>query len=101
MSITTRLIEGSKDATIKIEGEFNFDLVMDLREAYIEPDLKTWSITVDLTECTYMDSAALGAMLIMKSHLGKPDGDIVIRVTDPYVLKVLEAAHFEIKFTIN
>ena len=101
MSITTRHIEGSKDATIKIEGEFNFDLVMDLREAYIEPDLKTWSITVDLTECTYMDSAALGAMLIMKSHLGKPDGDIVIRVTDPYVLKVLEAAHFEIKFTIK
>ncbi len=101
MPLTTRYIEGSKDATISVQGEFNFDLVMDLRDAYIEPDLKAYNITVDLTDCTYMDSAALGAMLIMKSHLGKPDGDIVIRVTDPYVLKVLEAAHFEIKFTIS
>ena len=101
MSITTHHIEGSKEATIKVQGEFNYDLVMELREAYIEPDLKPYSITVDLTECTYMDSAALGAMLIMKSHLGKPDGDIVIKVKDPYVRKVLEAAHFEIKFKFS
>ena len=101
MSVTTRYIEGSKEARIKVEGEFNFDLVMDLRDAYLDPDLTPYKITVDLTECTYMDSAALGAMLIMKSHLGKADGDIVIQVVDPYVLKVLEAAHFEIKFTIE
>ena len=101
MPITTRHIEGSKQAVIEVQGEFNFDLVMDLREAYLEPDLKPYSVTVDLTECTYMDSAALGAMLIMKSHLGKADGDIVIKVKDPYVLKVLEAAHFEIKFTLS
>ncbi|MBL4622308.1 MAG: STAS domain-containing protein [Immundisolibacteraceae bacterium] len=101
MSITTRVTEEIKEATIKVQGEFNFDLVMDLRDAYIEPDLKSYSITVDLTDCTYMDSAALGAMLIMKSHLGKPDGEIVIKVADPYVRKVLEAAHFEIKFTFS
>lgn len=100
MSISARYVEDLNEATICIDGVLDFDGVMGFREAYGRPEWRTAAFIVDLTGCEYLDSAALGALLLMKSVLAKADGEIVIKTGDSAVGKILAAVHFEKKFTI-
>lgn len=100
MSISARYSEDSNEATICIDGVLDFDGAMEFREAYGRSEWRTAAVTVDLTACQYLDSAALGALLLMKSALAKADGEVVIKTGDSEVSKILAAVHFEKKFTI-
>lgn len=101
MPISTHYNQALNQASICIEEILNFDNVMELRDAYWQQPWKDADIVVDLLGCSYIDSAALGALLLMKSQLEKADGDIVIRASETVVLQALAAAHFEKKFTIE
>ena len=101
MSITTSYDKQSNQATICVNGIFNFDKVMEFRDAY---ELKNWHkvrLTIDLKNCSYLDSAALGALLLMKSQLDKADSEIIIQPGESTVRKVLADVHFEKKFIID
>ena len=100
MAISARYIEESNEAIMCIDGVLDFDGVMEFRDTYGQPEWPTAAVTVDLTDCQYLDSAALGALLLMKSTLAKADGEIVIKIGDSEVVKILAAVHFEKKFTI-
>lgn len=101
MSVNVHPANQSGEVVIEIDGEFNFDKVMDFREAFSSIEDASIRLVVDLTACEYMDSAALGALLILKSQLGKGNSEITLRVRDSLVLKTLKAAHFERKFSIE
>ncbi|HAC34856.1 MAG TPA: anti-sigma factor antagonist [Gammaproteobacteria bacterium] len=101
MSVSVQTSKQSGEVVIEIDGEFNFDKVMDFREAFSSIENVSSNLVVDLTACDYMDSAALGALLILKSQLGKGNLEITLRVRDSLVLKTLKAAHFERKFSIE
>lgn len=101
MPISTHYDQALNQASISVEGILNFDNVMELRDAYWQQPWKDAEVVVDLLRCSYIDSAALGALLLMKSQLGKADGEIVIRASEKVILQALAAAHFEKKFTIE
>ena len=84
--------------TISIRGRFDFSCHQEFRKAYeqIEPCTE---IDVDLSQVDYLDSSALGMMLVLKDEAhGKP-----IRVVGcrPAVKRILDIANFGRIFPIT
>ena len=67
MSVTSTLSSDSKTATLKIEGRFDFSVHRQFREAY-RAETPTAQYLVDLGQVDYMDSAALGMLLLLREH---------------------------------
>ncbi len=101
MSLSVDDNQAPGQATIRVVGSFNYDAVLEFRDAYAQEDWANTKLTVDLGQCDYIDSAALGALLLMKSALDKAEGEVVIRVGHDAVRESLGAVHFEKKFTVE
>jgi len=67
MSVTIN-VSDDKSATIKINGRFDFSLHSDFRKSYKDVELSSGVFTVDLGGTDYLDSSALGMLLLLKEH---------------------------------
>jgi len=101
MNVETELSNDKMTLTIGINGDFNFTLLREFRNAYNNSEgAAAKNIIIDLQNTSTMDSAALGMLLAMHSHL-KLDNDAISIINQNEVIgKVLEITHFEKKFKI-
>ena len=58
--------------TIAITGKFNFDLHREFRNAYIDSPARR-KFVLDLRETDYLDSSALGMILLLREYLNEDD----------------------------
>ena len=95
--------ESSDDSrlTIKIQGRFDFSAHQDFRDAYEKADAKPSSYTVDMGETTYLDSSALGMLLLLRDHAGGENSQVEIVNCNADVRKILTISNFEQLFTIK
>jgi anti-anti-sigma factor len=101
MSVRVELQEDKNQLTLKLSGQFNFSMYNEFRDAYSDEKYKKYNITIDMQDCSMVDSSALGMLLIMKKYMDKGDGEITISNSNEEVMKVLQIVHFEKKFTIK
>ena len=59
------------------------------------------AITIDLSDTTYLDSTALGLLLLLREHVGDHYRHIVLRHPQPAVARVLSTANFDKLFVIE
>ena len=84
---------------IKIAGSFDFSSHKDFREAYTRSP-KQAQYVVDLTEVTYLDSAALGMLLMLREHTN--DGSrVTIRAGTGQPRDAIAVAHFDKLFKLS
>ncbi len=84
--------EGSK-ATIKCGGHFDFHAHREFRQAYEQlPATQVTHIRLDLSTVTYLDSSALGMMLMLRDR--HPSATVSILVSPGPVKQVLDIANF-------
>ncbi|MEN8178008.1 MAG: STAS domain-containing protein [Pseudomonadota bacterium] len=97
---TTEYLDG-KGVKIKINGRFEFSQHQQFREAYagIEPE-KT-SFIIDLTEASYMDSAALGMLLVLRERAGGINSDITLSGYNHVIRQIIEISHFKNLFKLE
>lgn len=100
MPITQKLDSANNKLVISIAGSFNFSEHPGFRESYrdIEAD-KNLDVSVDLGNTEYMDSSALGMLLLLDEHFS--DQRINIINCSDYIKQVLNIANFEQKFNIS
>ena len=98
MSITTTASDN--DVTISIAGRFDFSLHKDFRDAYRDhpPSAK---YIIDMSKTEYMDSSALGMLLLLREHAGGDKSNIVISGCQPDIKKILTISNFQKLFEIN
>lgn len=101
MSVESEVsLEGTK-LTIAIKGRFDFGSHQAFREAYERfykvPEL----YVVDLKETTYLDSSALGMLLLLRDHAGGDDADIRVINSNSDVRKILGISNFDKLFDIS
>lgn len=84
---------------IKINGRFDFSCHSAFREAYSGSTTGTEFI-VDMAEASYMDSAALGMLLLLREHVQQQGGKVTITNCRGQTYDVLQIANFHRLFKI-
>ena len=101
MPIQTRRSHDGQTLIISIEGRFDFSTHQAFRDAYEHGGKDIRGYIVDLSEATYLDSSALGMLLLLRDYAGGDDASIVIENCNNDVRKILTISNFEQLFTIR
>jgi anti-anti-sigma factor len=101
MAIWSDEAADSKALTIKIQGRFDFSAHQEFRDAYEKSKEDPSEYVVDMKETTYLDSSALGMLLLLRDHAGGDNSSIRIVNCNPDVKKILTISNFEQLFSIS
>ena len=102
MSVVTEVSPDGQKLTISIKGRFDFAKHQEFRESYDLADrAMPSSVVVDLKEATYLDSSALGMLLLLRDHAGGENSDIRVVNSSSDVKKILAISNFDKLFDIS
>ncbi|MFL0797365.1 MAG: STAS domain-containing protein [Cellvibrionaceae bacterium] len=101
MGISATLSPDSKELTIAIDGRFDFSAHQEFRSAYESLDSDPTAYVVNMKDATYLDSTALGMLLLLRDHAGGDAAEISIVNSNPDVKKILTISNFEQLFSIK
>jgi anti-anti-sigma factor len=99
MSVVTEVSPDGEKLTISVKGRFDFAKHQDFRASYENKALK--AVVVDLKEATYLDSSALGMLLLLRDHAGGDDSDVRVVNSNSDVRKFLAISNFDKLFDIS
>jgi anti-anti-sigma factor len=100
MAISTQLSVDGQELTIAIQGRFDFGAHQAFRDAYERVDGTPKRYQVDLQGTTYLDSSALGMLLLLRDHAGGDHAQIRLLNCNGDVRKILAISNFEQLFQI-
>ena len=100
MAVTSTLTEDDKKLTLAIKGRFDFVQHQDFRSAYEQQDSKPDQFVVDLKDTTYVDSSALGMLLMLRDKAKASGRAVTLANCRGAVKQVLDIANFGKLFAI-
>jgi len=99
MSVTSSI--SGNQLTISISGRFDFSAHKDFRSAIDSiSENHVTSATVDMRTAEYIDSSALGMLLMLKNKMGDSKEAVSIINSSPDVKKIFEISNFGQLFTL-
>ena len=100
MAISQSVSNDGKEVTINIDGRFDFNVHQDFRTAYRDQKSDA-KYVIKMNGTDYIDSSALGMLLLLREHAGNDNADITITGCKDEIKKILSIANFERLFKIN
>jgi anti-anti-sigma factor len=97
---TIQYIDEPERVVIRVYGHFGFALYRQIREAYQQGGTGK-PYVFDLAAAEYIDSSALGMLLLLREQLGGEQAQIEIRHCNPAVRKIFAIANFDKIFRIQ
>lgn len=98
--IQVKTSKNDNAVTISIRDRFDFGLHKEFRASYKDrPNSSKY--VIDMRDVKYIDSSALGMMLLLREHVQKNSGIVVIANCNPDIKKILTIANFERLFDIQ
>lgn len=99
MAIESKTGEGGKSITIFIPNEFDFNSHKEFRGIYSHSRDET-RYTLDFCKTEYIDSSALGMLLLMREEVSTRGGTINIVNCRPNIMNLLVMANFHQLFDV-
>lgn len=101
MSITVVLRDST--ARLTMLGRFDFEVHREFKDAYsnLLNNAAIREIEVELSRVDYLDSSALGMLILMNERLKSAGKTVSLLHPSPVVAQVLEVANFSKIFTIK
>jgi len=94
-------VSGNK-VNISVSGRFDFSSHKEFREAYRKaPSGSNNEYLIDLSATDYIDSSALGMMLLLREHAGGDQSDVSITGCRVDVKDILMVSNFDKLFKIS
>ena len=90
MDIRRDFEDSNKKAIIKVRGRFDFGLHKEFRSTYRDLGAGTKEYVVDLSQASYLDSAALGMLLLLQEHAYAFSARVCIVGAAPDVRRILD-----------
>ncbi len=100
MSVSINMSDDAKTASIRINGRFDFSLHNDFRKSYKDLDLTSGEYIVDLSGTDYLDSSALGMLLLLKEHAESQNATVRLINYNDEIHEILTIASFDKLFTM-
>ena len=100
MSVSSSDSNNGDSVTLTIKGRFDFNDHTEFREAYRKYDSKA-EYKLDMSDAEYMDSSALGMLLLLREHAGGDNANIKVVGCKPEIKKILAIANFQKLFDIQ
>jgi anti-anti-sigma factor len=97
------ILNESGKAIVKLAGRFDFNTHREFRAAY-EPlitDATVRSVAIDFSGVDYLDSSALGMLLMLRDKLGGANKEVALTGVRGNVKQVLDIANFGKLFQIS
>ncbi len=102
MSVTQQILDKGKKIQINISGRFDYESSQAFRDAYRHLSyIEGVNFHIDLSDASYMDSSALGMLLLLREHAKSNGGVVFIERPGEDIEKILKVANFEQLFNIN
>ena len=101
MGISINAADDQKTVTIKINGRFDFSLHNDFRKSYKDVELKAGQYSVDLSGTDYLDSSALGMLLLLKEHAESQSSTARLVGFNDEIKEILTIASFDKIFILG
>jgi len=99
MPISSTVSDGGKKVTININGRFDFNSHRDFRAAYGDENSNS-NYVLNMSGADYMDSSALGMLLLLREHAGGDNSNVSITSCSDEIKKILTISNFEKLFKI-
>lgn len=99
MSIEAQRSPEGDQLIIAVNGRFDFSSHQAFRKAYENESVKEY--LVDLSETTYLDSSALGMLLLLRDHAGGEQASVRIQNCNEDVRKIFSMSNFDQLFQID
>ncbi len=101
MSITSKVSDDGLQVSIKVDGRFDFTAHTAFREAYSNTNTERASFLIDMSDTEYIDSAALGMLLLLREQAGGDNARIKISGCTQDVQRILQVSSFHKLFEIE
>ncbi|MDO3382591.1 STAS domain-containing protein [Gilvimarinus algae] len=101
MAISSTVSSDGSELTIAIKGRFDFSSHQDFRGTYENLPTKPSRYVIDMSDTAYLDSSALGMLLLLRDHAGGDNASIQIKNTSTDVKRILTISNFEQLFSIE
>ncbi|HDS1734479.1 MULTISPECIES: STAS domain-containing protein [Pseudomonas] len=101
MAVEPTLSADGTTLTIAVKGRFDFGKHQEFRDAYERHNHKPDQVVIDLKEATYLDSSALGMLLLLRDHVGGDDADVRVVHANSDVRKIFAISNFDKLFDIS
>lgn len=101
MAISTSKSADGSELTIRITGRFDFSSHQEFRGSYEGLPAKPKAYLIDMRETTYLDSSALGMLLLLRDYAGGDNARITLANCNSDVRKILTISNFEQLFKIT
>ena len=100
MAISGNVSDDGNSVLININGRFDFNAHHDFRNIY-RNEKSDATYTIDMSGTDYIDSSALGMLLLLREHAGNESSNIVINGCNEDIKKIFAISNFEKLFTIS
>lgn len=101
MPVTSHLSKEAQTVTIRISGRFDFNLHREFRSATELGKGQDVKYVLDFSGTEYIDSSALGMLLLLRERAGGEGAQIRILNCNLTVRKILATANFQKLFKIE
>lgn len=90
-------------ATLSLSGRFDFTLHKEFRDTYeqVLTNASVREIEIDLRDVEYLDSSALGMLLLLKDRASQNSARVSLSHCRDTVRQILEIANFHKLFPVN
>ncbi len=99
MSSVTTSTNGNQH-TISINGRFDFSVQSDFRKAYEEVPSSSHFV-VDFSSTDYMDSSALGMLLLLRDYAGGDNANVKLAQCGADIKNIIEISNFQKLFDVS
>ncbi len=101
MTISAKTTADGTELNISIDGRFDFSTHQEFRKAYEDAGKTPSRYVVDMHSTTYLDSSALGMLLLLRDFAGGDHAVVSIVNCNEDVKKILTISKFEQLFDIR
>jgi anti-anti-sigma factor len=100
MPINVTKSDDGNTVTLNISGRFDFSLHKEFRDSYRDQPAGV-KYVLNMRNTEYMDSSALGMLLLLREHAGGDNSNITIEGCQDDIRKILTISNFSKLFTIK